>query len=276
MANQEKTYFLVPNWDFPAGSIVLGTIFDNLEDPESQLFVPAEGDVDTDKHPTDKFKYTQTVDTAKKGKMGFFARFLDIVGLGAEASYQFERKHVDSYSFGHMHTEWIKPSKALIDKAVASDDVSSFLQQTGYKEPVYMVCGVKTVKGASVTTSRRRGRGFRAMFGLDLAAAGVPVAIGPQAERDTTQQDDASFERSSHIVFAYRIKEIRRTEDGKTEVKDHKIGAVMGADGTKHVLEAEAGYVSTKLDVIEVYDEGEAEGAGSESNEEAGPCFVVV
>lgn len=91
-----------------------------------------------------------------------------------------------------------------------------------------MITGIKTVEGARVTTSRRKGRGFNVSLGFDGTAFGVPVSVGPQAEHGSEVSEEATFENSSHIVFAYQLKEIRFGKDKRMKSRDYTKGALFG------------------------------------------------
>ncbi|EXJ77651.1 hypothetical protein A1O3_09880 [Capronia epimyces CBS 606.96] len=259
MANKVKTYFLVPGWDFPADSIPLGAVIDDAYQPQPTLFTPERSTIDTKIFPTDKFDFSATISEGRKGEFGLLAKFLSVFGLGAEASLKYDRKHVETYSFQHMHTEWFEPSRKFLDAAVAQSEVAAFLEQMDYEQPVYMVTGVKTVKGAGVTTSKTRGRGWKAFFGVDGTPAGVPVAIGPKGEDGSTTSNEATFQNSSHIGFAYRLKKITCSRDKTVESTNHTAGALFGTDGEVKEITPEVDEISSN-DALIVYDEGDEEG----------------
>jgi len=157
MASAIKTYFLVSGWDFPVGSITLGSIIDSPSIPQPTLFSCEPSIIDTPIFPTSKSNFSTTIRTSRRGHFGLFAKFLQIFGVGGEASVKFHHSRIEKYSFKHMETNWFIPSRAFIKKAAESADVVNFLKQTDYADPVYMITGIKTVEGASITTSGKRG-----------------------------------------------------------------------------------------------------------------------
>jgi len=159
-----------------------------------------------------------------------------------------------------METKWFIPSRAFIKKAVEDAEVVDFLKQIDYADPVYMITGIKTVGGASVTTSSKRTRGWKAFLGIDATATGAPISIGPDAADDNETSDKATFENSSRIVFAYQLLQITSEPgtDKKIESKNYATGALFGAGEDKKELKLELREVEG-LNTLEVFDEEEEE-----------------
>jgi hypothetical protein len=278
MANAAKTYFIVPTWDFPVRSIKLGNLIADPNRPQSILRAAEAADLDTPTYPSDKYDFTQKIGATKKGKYGLFARFCQVVGIGAEASVHHDEKRTEEYSFEHMHTEWFVPSEELVKKACTVPRVVDYLEQMNFETPVYMVTGVKTVEGASVTTDRSKGRGFFALFGVDGTPAGIPLSLGSEASHDSDGTVFATFKNSSHIVFAFQLREIRCKEGKINSNKEYLDGALFGVDKsswgpemtiasvemTKEVMQQSLGE-SVVESVVESFDEG--------GNED---CYTVV
>ncbi|KAH7308639.1 hypothetical protein B0I35DRAFT_442336 [Stachybotrys elegans] len=226
MANTNKTYFLVSSWDFPKGSICLGSLTSSPAQPHVTLFKPGDDDIDTPTYPTTKDDYTDTMRSEKGGKGGLFFRFLDLFGLGAEASVKYDRKAVLKYSFKRMHTEWFIPSEELVAKAVQSKKAANHLKRTAYESPLYMITGLKVVEGASVTTLKGKGKGFTAFLGVEASQ----VSVGPQASHNSQSDELQTFSNSTPIIFAFQLQEIRCEPDGNITTKAYNSGALFGLD----------------------------------------------
>lgn len=235
MANQPKYYFLIPGFDFPVGSVKLGSIITNLNEPHNVHFTAEEGDIDTTTiMPSDKYNVKEIVMDKSAQKAGLFARFFSAAQIGAEANMQFNKATCTMYDLSHMHTEWFNPTEDLLDKAVNSERVAKYLRLTAFKNPVYMVTGVKTVLGASVSTFNTKGRGVKILLGIDASPAGLPLSIGPQFQGNFMHQHAAGFGDSSAIVFAYRLKEIR-CEGGRVKAEDKQGGDLYDAGKGKGI-----------------------------------------
>lgn len=248
MANQKKTYFLTPGWDFPVGSIVLGSIIEDPRQPESTLYIPEPDSITPTIYATDKYDFSSTLSHSRKGHCGLFARFLQVFGIGGEASVRHDRTKVDRYAFKHMRTEWFVSSAAFIEKAISpspsptTSEVVNFLKQTNYEEALYMIVGLKTVEGASITTFRRNDRSFTVALGVDATPVGVPLSAGPKATYDGEGSDETTFQNSTPIVFAYRLKEIKFGKKKETKIKDYTAGALFGVSGGQDsIIESQMG-----------------------------------
>jgi len=279
MANQKKTYFLTPGWDFPAGSIVLGSIIEDPRQPESTLYIPEPDSITPTIYASDKYDFSSTLSHSRKGHCGLFARFLQVFGIGGEVSVHCDRTKVDRYAFKHMHTEWFISSAPFIEKAMspspssATSELVNFLKQTNYEEAVYMIIGLKTVEGASITTFRRKDRSFTAALRVNATPVGLPLSAGPEATYDGEESDETTFQSSTPIVVAYRLKEIKFGKKRETKIKDYTAGALFGvSDGQDGTLESQVDGADALegLNVVSVYDEGE------ESVDEECLCVEII
>lgn len=262
MSNKVKTYFLAPGWDFPIGSIQLGSIIASPSFPH-RSFIDNDGiAIDTKVHFSDKYNFSTTLDKSKFNKFGLWAQFLQIFGLGAEASVSFDKCSIDTYAFQHMQTAWFLPSKTFVDACVKNTNVVDFLEQTNFRKPFYVITGLKTVDGASVTTVNSKGHGINAKLGFDGTAAAVPVTVGPELEHHAEESDTASFEKSSPVIFAFQLMALRCKEGNENVmVKDYTKGALFGSGQENEELDLATEVLEGVVElekgrkIIPVYDE---------------------
>lgn len=262
MSNKVKTYFLVPGWDFPIGSIQLGSIIASPSFPHRSLTENDIIPIDTKVHLSDKYDFSTTLDKSKSKKFGLWAQFLQIFGLGAEASVSFDKSTIDTYAFQHMQTAWFLPSKAFVDACVKNTNVVEFLEQTNFRKHLYIITGLKTVEGASVTTVKIKGRGVNAKLGFDGTLAAVPVTVGPEVERNIEEYETASFKKSSPVIFAFQLTAVRCKEGNENAiVKDYTKGAMFASAQENLELDFETevlygfGDLGEGRETIPVYDE---------------------
>jgi len=171
-----------------------------------------------------------TVDRSKDRKIGLWAEFLEIFGLGGKLSVQYDKSQVETYSFTRMKTEWFLPSKEFVEKRVKSTEVAEFLDQMDYKVPVYIITGLKTVEGASVTSTKSKGRTFHAKLGLDGTSVAAPVTIGPEGDYSTKESETVTFTNSTPIVFAFQLSKVSWKEKKGATMKEYTKGALFGVD----------------------------------------------
>jgi hypothetical protein len=264
MSNAIKTYFLAPGWDLPVGSVQLGSVILDPSRPQRAFNAAHPPKIESTIHTSYKTNFTETVDRSKKRKIGLWAKFLEIFGLGSELSVQYDRGQVDKYSFKRMKTEWFLPSKDFMEKCVQTPEVVTFLEQTDYRKPVFMITGLKTIEGASVTTVRSKGRKLHGKLGFDGTSAAVPVSVGPEGEYVTNESETATFTNSSPIVFAFQLSRIVCKENEDLVQKEYTKGALFGADedqegGGVNIYEVEQtleqGEGSTSVSVVDEEDD---------------------
>lgn len=272
MSNKVKTYFLVPGWDFPVGSIQLGSIIASPSFPHRSFIENDIIPIDTKVHLSDKFNFSTTLDKSKSNKFGLWAQFLQIFGLGAEASVSFDKGAIDTYAFQHMQTTWFLPSKAFVDACVKNTNVVDFLEQTNFRKPLYIITGLKTVEGASVTTVNSKGRGVNAKLGFDGTSAAVPVTVGPEVERNIEESETASFEKSSPVIFAFKLAAVRCKEGNENVMlKDYTKGALFSSGQENEELDL----VTEILDGLgDLYEDRETIPVYDEDGEEYCHCFL--
>ncbi|KAK8147936.1 hypothetical protein G3M48_000678 [Beauveria asiatica] len=275
MASPNKTYFLVPSWDFPKGSVCLGSLTSSPALPHITLYKPGDGDIDTETFPTTKDDYTGLASSEKGDKAGLFFRFLEMCGLGGEASVKYDRKGVLKYSFKKMHTEWFVPSDDLVKKAVQSAKAASHLRRAGYESPLYLITGIKVVEGASVTTLKDKGKDFTAFLGVESG----PVSVGPQASHSSKSTELHIFSNSTPIVFAFQLEEVRCDAEGNITNSPYNKGALLGLDSDAGLSAQELGKIVTEQVNPELLEKefGDAFSALVSIDEGDGlPCTVIL
>ncbi|KKY19265.1 hypothetical protein UCDDS831_g05469 [Diplodia seriata] len=187
MANQKKTWFLVPGWDIPPSAIKLGSIIADPTAPQKAIITPEslqsqvsvsdpaparepapscsgttsqyDSAIRADVNTTVVTDYSMNTKDGRSSIVGIFAEFLQVFGLGG-ASIQFSKERVQSYAFEKMETTWFLPPLAFAQEALADQKVQGFLQMVGTRRPLYIISGVKTVWGADVSTKVEKSAGW--------------------------------------------------------------------------------------------------------------------
>lgn len=194
-----KTYFLVRGWDFPLNSITLGSIITNPMQPQLALYQPSPESLGSPVHTTGRPLFSSA--ESNDGKpAGLFRTFVALFGLGSEESFHYDRRSVLSYSFRGLQTSCFEPTDGFKREAVGQARVAQFLRVGGRGASVYVITGIKSIRGAGVTTASGKGRGWRVALSVGLeekaeevggAAAGSPVAFAFQAVELKVSSDGA-------------------------------------------------------------------------------------
>lgn len=187
-----KTYFLVPGWDVPSSSPLLGSIIANPSQPDTALYTPPLSSLSLSASSPSSYSSVPSA-TPTSPPAALFATFLSHYGLGDEPSLSFDRKHILSYSFVGQKLREGVPSIEVLKGAVGDSKVKVlFANQVG----VYIVTGVKTVGGAGVSIPSHKGG--RWTVNLSIAA--------PEGEE------------GREIIFAVEVKEVKVGEGDAVEL----------------------------------------------------------
>jgi len=207
MASDRKTYFLCPHFDYPASSIKLGHIIPSPSDPSNALNLD-------EVVPTNSLKIFESIKTGyklelsqlKRGPVGILETYLQVFGFGSDVSHRDNRE--DLFQFDELATTWFHPDEDYLSKSIQAEGVQRFLEASRFRKPIYMVTGVKVVKGAHSTASKKS-RGHIGDVHVDLASFGAPVVVGPGIEVASSWEESRSFEGSSDFVFAFQLNELK-------------------------------------------------------------------
>jgi hypothetical protein len=110
--------------------------------------------------------------------------------------------------------------------------VQRYLEKSRYRKPVYIVTGLKTVRGAKVESRRARFLEGSVSAEVDGTAwTGAPVSGGLEAARKMGDRVALAWEGATDFVFAFRVQKVtveRKTGAGRSE--DYKRGAMLDSE----------------------------------------------
>lgn len=226
-----KTYFLSPNLDYPPSSISLGSIWSDPGDPGSCINrdgpLPFPSNMPIEK--SWKTDWDNERDRQRKGLIGIWARFLQVVGMDAEASVTWDRIKASAYKFDRLDTEFVEPTAKYVKESVLSDSIAQYIITNDFKKPVYMVTGVKIARGADVALAKSKEAGTHMRAGVDGTPGGIPGRAGPEVTISSKDSEKTSFGGSSDFVFAYRLRKIFY-EKGQVRNTEYNKGALYGVN----------------------------------------------
>ena len=142
-----------------------------------------------------------------------------------------------------MTTLKFEPTPEYIHEAIRAPSVQTYLkdhkQRFAPSVLLFLVTGMKIVKGANMKYSTSATSGVAANVGIVSSALGG-MSVGPKGHWTNTTEDENEFKRGSEFVFAFRVKRLRFNK--KVEAEDYNKGAFLSIndgkdnDGTQHVL----------------------------------------
>jgi hypothetical protein len=237
-----KTYFLAPDFDTPPppdGPITLGNILLNSSDiaPINAYSLP---DISGEKvFSTWKKNVKMFFSKEKDGKTGAFLTIFENSGLGGELSYEYSRASGDRYTIKQVDTTKFDPSPAFIKASMESTEVAAYMKSTKYKNPVFMITGLKVAVGACQESTSSTGRSFKSSLGVDGATFGAPgFKVGPHIEHSKDTTGEESFGESSDFVLAFRLRKMGYKKDKKTIEHELVTGGQLHGEQNKSSEEA--------------------------------------
>jgi len=246
-----KNYFLVPHHDLPAdGPLALGGIILDPLDPNQLL---NEGEIVDlpilSKHGSHKYNWERTVEDARDGRMSVWTRFVNLLGLGGIFGANFDVKTFTQYKFRDLETIYFNPNPSYVEDTVKKPAVLSCLKKCSYKLPLYMITGLKIVRGPGAAVTERKTQEYGGHAGIGRSAPfGSPYVLdtGNMSGREASLQE-TTFGGSSDFVFAYRLSRISFTKgDNQSTVakqERYTAGAMLGAKSKRKADDHTSGFM---------------------------------
>jgi hypothetical protein len=240
-----KTYFLCPTSEFvhppPAGPLSLGAIIRSTSSPQLPLNganIPPVANLNTPVVETD---WKKTVSGETGFGLGVYAQFLQVVtgGLGPQVDVEHLRRTTNTFAFDTVTTIGFEPTPEYVDAAVKALAVQAYLREPKQRfAPVvslFLVTGMKLVKGAKIKYSTSGSTGITANMGIDLTTLGV--SFGPKGHWSRMNDDETEFSRESEFVFAFRVKRLRFGLRAKIEEYNKGAFLAIGKDKSNNETE---------------------------------------
>ncbi|PMD35139.1 hypothetical protein L207DRAFT_637536 [Hyaloscypha variabilis F] len=232
--SQVKKYFLVPDLSIPAppnSPLALGRVIHDKLNPvrclnkNDSIAIPPD-DVYKDK----KTEWSHEAENQSSGRHSIWSRY--IYGLfGWSTGATFDDSIISDYVFEVLETTFFEPSDDYIKDVMWTPSLESFLEASRFNKPVYMITGLKVARGV-----RAKSRKVSGIEGRATASATLGVVLGAQGnvEGETAgrlrQITADSFEGSTDIVIAYRLRKITCSRTMEVKHEEETSGAILGIE----------------------------------------------
>ena len=240
MAARLLQYQKAPTYDLPPDAVPLGSVIKNPQYPDAILNKGQIVPIEPSPTPVIQPNYKDTVENVRKGKIGIWARLVQSVGAGAELGASGSNDISHEYFFEKLETVSFFPDPVYLNDALQKSRIKIYLEASEHA-PVYMVTGVKVVRGANTTvkTAMARSRAAQANLGVSATVFGTPVTIGPEAVGSTSKKQIVSFGGPANggdltdFVIGYRLTVINfaKKDSGWAAASEPFLqGAMMGEE----------------------------------------------
>ncbi|KAI0437239.1 hypothetical protein F4803DRAFT_539519 [Xylaria telfairii] len=208
----QPTYYIAPNFTtrpFPNGPLELGTLVEDIRQyyPINQGAanrVPIE---DGQRYSDIKEDVTASLQTSHTGEFGVLARVLDR-SIGGDMSLKGQRREQDVYKIGRLETVYFHPQRSYINKCLLLPDIQDYLEMGDYKDPVYLITGLKLAWRATILTEH--GKDFNASSEGGISVPGVPGDVEFKAKAEVGRQKGilSMFGKPADFVLGIQVQKI--------------------------------------------------------------------
>ncbi|RFU80618.1 hypothetical protein TARUN_1574 [Trichoderma arundinaceum] len=234
-----KTYFLCPTSDFihppPEGPLCLGSIIRSTSTPQYPLNRAKIVAVADAAPPVVETDWKKTISTEKGLGLGVYAQFLQLatggLPLGPEVNVKHSSTTASAFAFDTVTTLAFEPTQEYVQEAIKAPAVQTWLREPKQKfaptVSLFLVTGMKLVKGARIKYSTSRSTTASGNIGIDVPA--LATTFGPKGHWESTNEDETEFNRESEFVFAFRVKRLKFGRSLKVE--EYNKGAFLAIGG---------------------------------------------
>jgi hypothetical protein len=185
--------------------------------------------------PVIETDWTKTVSTEKGLGGGVYAHFLHLalggLPIGPELNAERSNKAASVFAFEKVTTLGFEPTQEYVEKAVSVPAVQTWLREPKQRfapsVSLFLVNGIKLVKGASIKYSTSQTTSVAGNVGFDVQAIGM--TIGPKGQWKSVKEDKTGFNREDEFVFAFRVKRLKFGRSVQTE--NYTKGAFLAIGG---------------------------------------------
>ncbi|KAI1425791.1 hypothetical protein F5Y12DRAFT_346488 [Xylaria sp. FL1777] len=251
-----KTYFLCPTSDFihppPAGPLCLGSIIRSTSTPQYPLNRGNLTTVADTIPPVVETDWKKTVSTKTGLGLGVYAQFLQLatggLPLGPEVSVDHSNETVNAFAFDSVTTLAFEPTQEFVEEAIKAPAVQTWLREPKQRfapiATLFLVTGIKLVKGARIKYSTSRNTAVTGNMGVDMHALGA--TFGPKGHWVSAGNDCTEFNRESEFVFAFRVKRLKIGR--KLKLEEYNKGAFLAIGGKQEDEDDDAAVLVEDVD----------------------------
>jgi len=232
LGEETDNWYLCPDLDYPPNSIGLGFIIDSAMKPANAL------NRNNPHNPVNVTSSSQSGYDITRDKVSGpglvpewtshfppFEKLLRTKGFGCEILM---REYKDDHlRFDSIETETFKPDQSYLQRVVGDDNVQAFLDGSNYRKALYIVTGLKIVRGARSSShpsdAISEWPGYRTTI-----APGITVA--------TDWRHSGSFETPLDMVFAFKMEKL------KIDPEDRNVGLEDAFVADLHNVQVEDAY----------------------------------
>ena len=231
--NPKPSYHLCPSFMIPPppdGHLDLGSILTNLDSDGvdnplniySRISVPEEQIYPRNK-PDEKHGFTRTLKELRSVEAGIWAKICGFGSVGAR--FLRERSDDETLTVVKLLTRYFSPSKEYMDESLGDANVTTYVEDTQKKQPLYMVTGYMYVEGAKL--SRADTKSTEVGGEASATDPATQSSMGGKAGYKDSSSSGAGFNGSTSFILGLRVRKIWWKKDGERQMSDKVAGATL-------------------------------------------------
>ncbi|KAH7188140.1 uncharacterized protein B0J16DRAFT_336491 [Fusarium flagelliforme] len=236
-----KTYFLCPTSNIipppPTGTLCLGSIIHSTSTPQYPLNRGCIVPVTDEFPPAEETDWKKTVSNERGQSLGVYAQFLQVatggLSLGPEVNVEHSNKSESTFAFDRLTTLAFEPTQTYVEESIKAPAVKDWLgqrrQRLSLVNELFMVTGIKIVKGAKIKYTTSKSTTAKGNIGVDVPALGI--TFGPKGHWTSSNDETTESNRESEFVFAFCVKRLRFGR--RLKLQEYTTGAFMTIGGKK-------------------------------------------
>jgi hypothetical protein len=185
--------------------------------------------------PAEETDWKKTVSNDRGQSLGVYAQFLQVatggLSLGPEVNVEHSNKSDSTFAFDKLTTLAFEPTQTYVEEAIKAPAVQTWLREPRQKfslvNELFMVTGMKIVKGAKIKYSTSKSTTAKGNIGVDVPALGT--TFGPKGHWTSNNNETTESNRESEFVFAFCVKRLRFGR--RLKLQEYTTGAFMTVGG---------------------------------------------
>ncbi|KAM0544219.1 hypothetical protein ACHAPJ_011908 [Fusarium lateritium] len=212
LKKQIPTYYVAPNFTThppPDGPLDLGTLVEDMKDyypinQGSANRVP----IPIDQRYSDvKANVTASLKKTRSGEGRIFAKILDH-NIDGDASLKGKRTDEDIYNVARLETIYFYPQATYIKKCLKLQDVVDYNEMVDYKQPMYLITGLKIAWGATILAKHGREIEGKAESNVLAPAGPLDLQLGATAGASSESGLLSSFGEPANFVLGVQVQKL--------------------------------------------------------------------
>jgi hypothetical protein len=243
------SYFVVPDEKINYDEFVqLGNVLYSVKKPDKVVSKPrlTEGPhpLGSQLPPPKVLKdYTIKPAVENESKIGFFAKILELLGFGINASRTKSTATSKSYTITSMAISTFNPSDDFLTAVKADARVNDVLQNS-QDQCAFLITGIVVATGVKFTSLNTIGNEKEGSLGISSHG----FSFGPSGSKRRKKVLELGYTDEGPVTLAFKVQKLQLREDGTLSAEDHVEGSYFEDDEKEYIVDEDAPLVESDVE----------------------------